>query len=705
MPTTSSPFSIVGMLIGSRRTAALKRKGKQDSKASSVVDVRIKDEPHITNVEEAQTQVVAEKNEPKPAPPVEESSDGYESSTDEHLYSAALPPPASHTDHDWTDVATQEPINPSHASSSASDETPQGPNAAVADDISSTSSESFDEDTLQVKREVSTSLEEFRLPAEVAALRKDVVDIETELERVLRELDATEQLNQDLKEEDRRRLSIMRKNDEELQSIRKEKMDAESRLRKIVAELEVAGQLNRELNDKNSALGNSTQALEKAVQGVEMEKSRLVGTCDRLRAELDTALQRHYVLEDEKRGHEDEIQGLKDRAEALEAEKLRTVEQLDAEKREHHAESHRLEERLREVESDMRHVQQQLEDAHRQNREGEDIKAQLTMALQRNRELEEYKGRIGDEIAILKDTLRDHMATTQQTEDERGRQREELQGKLRALEQERDQITKRLEEILTLHQELKERCKRLVDEHEEKEQLLRGLKETHIKATNRLRVTRTDLEEAEALNDALQKQSRYQANELQAKDKKIRSLEASLAEMAKLQDQRQSESADRRIRMLEDQMRRQTSELNAVKNQTRSAASYRAGPIRESQSGVIGLVDTLNTEIFQAAAFMADSLEYKSKESMTGIDVKEAIERAGRTMGKPMVLVLRSRLTQNEVEFDPLPIQIALQACMVTCCVKIMASWYPGHWEYADFLATIYSRIQGSGASITVIRR
>jgi DNA repair exonuclease SbcCD ATPase subunit len=273
---------------------------------------------------------------------------------------------------------------------------------------------------------------------------------------------------------------------------------------------------------------------------------------------------------------------------------------------------------------------------------------------------------------------------------------------LRALEQERDQITKQLEDILTLHEELKERCKRLVDEHEEKEQLLRGFKETHIKATNRLIVARTDLEEAVARNDALQKQTRYQASELQAKDEKIRSLEGSLADMAKLQDQRQVESADRRIRMLEDQVRRQTSELKAVKTQTRSASGYRAGPIRESHSGVIGLIDTLNTEIFQAAAFMADSLEYKGRESVAGIDVKQAIERASRTMGKPMVLVLRSRLTQNGTEFDPLAIQIALQACMVTCCVKIMASWYPGHWEYADFLATIYSRIQGSGASVTV---
>jgi len=149
--------------------------------------------------------------------------------------------------------------------------------------------------------------------------------------------------------------------------------------------------------------------------------------------------------------------------------------------------------------------------------------------------------------------------------------------------------------------------------------------------------------------------------------------------------------------MLEDQVRRQSSELKVIKNQARSGSSYHAGLIKENQSGITVLVDmdTLNTEIFQAAAYMADSLDYKEKVPVS----KGAIERASRMIGKPMVLVLMSRMAQYEGEPDSLPIQIALQACMVSCCMKIMASWYPGHWEYADFLATVYSRIQGSGRS------
>jgi hypothetical protein len=237
--------------------------------------------------------------------------------------------------------------------------------------------------------------------------------------------------------------------------------------------------------------------------------------------------------------------------------------------------------------------------------------------------------------------------------------------------EERDDVTRKLEEGLRGNQESEEHRKRLVDQ----------------------------LRMALARNDELQKQNHLQASALQAREKQVRGLESNLEEMTKVQNQRQAEATERRIRMLEDQVRRQVSELRASKNQTRSGSIYRAGLTRESQSGVISLVDTLNTEIFQASAFMADSLHYDGQGSATGQRVKEAIERASKTMGKPMVLVLRWRLTQNEMEFDPLPIQIALQACIVSCCMKIMASWYPGHWEYADFLATIYSRIQGSGTS------
>lgn len=678
--------------MGSRRIASTKRKYKErDSKLSSVPKVQIKDESSVIKAGEVSTPAVVpsnKKNEPEPAPQTAEETNRAESSTDEHLHS--ITPQSKHTDNDWTEVITQgQTFSPPH---SLKDDN-------MVDEMSSTSSESFHQETLPLKHEVSTSSDELKLPAEIAdlrALRKDIVDMDKELKRVLYELDTAEQLNQDLKEEDQHKLGIIRKNDEELQSMRKERAEAESELKRTVGELEAAERLNQELNSKNAALSDDVQVLDKVVRGLETEKSQLVEARDIVEARLDAALQRYHAGENEKRGYEDAIEGLRNTAEALEGDKVRLVQQLDDEKRRQKVETQKLEERVRVLESKNGDASQQLEDARSQNREGDGVKAQLTVAMQRNHKLEEDNRKIGDEIEKLKNTLRHSITEKQQIENERGRQKEELQGRVRVLEEEKDHLMKRLEDIQHVNQELKDQYKRIVGEHGEKEQQLRALKETHMKATNRLRAVRTDLEAAVARNDELQTKNRLQASELQAKENQVRSLEDSLTEMTKLQKQRQSESAERRIRMLEDQVRRQTSELKAVKNQTRSGSSHRAGPIKETQSGVIGLLDTLNTEIFQVSAFIADSLNYSGNSSVTSDHVKEAMERANQTMGKPMVLILRS---QNEAEFDPLPIQIALQACMVSCCTRIMTSWYPGHWEYADFLAIIYSRMKGSGGS------
>jgi chromosome segregation ATPase len=668
---------MLGMLMGSRRVPPTKRPVKEGgSAAASVVNVKLKDEVSVSQAEVAPAQVAApsiERIEPKPV--VAPAEEGYESSTYEHLYSAAPQPTTdSHADHDWTEVATQGlTLGPPPASLSSNDETSTGPKGDdVVDEMSSASSESFHQEAVSLKYEPTVSSDE--LPAEIRelrTLRRDMVDLENELKRVLRELDAAEQLNQDLKEENRSGLDTILKSNGELQAVRQEREEAKNRLRGTGEELETVIQLNQNLNDENITLRGDIQGLDQAIRGLEREKWELIEACDGIKALLDTALQRNRTLEDEKRGHEVVIEGLRVTVGALQKDKERGIQQLDDEKQRWVVENQGLEEVLRTLESDKREVLQQLEEARSRNREDESIKAQLAVALQRDNVLEEENRRLGDEIKGLGDSLRDNLAAVQRVEDDNKRQKEELRGRLHVLTEERDEVTRKLEEGVRGNQELEERSKRLWDQ---------------------LRI-------ALAHNDELQKQNHLQSGALQAREKQVRDLENNLEEMTKIQNQRQAEATERRIRMLEDQVRRQASELRTIKNQTRSGSIYRAGLIRESQSGVIGLVDTLNTEIFQASAFMADSLYYGGQGSTTGQHVKEAIERASKTMGEPMVLVLRWRLAQDEIEFDPLPIQIALQACIVSCCMKIMASWYPGHWEYADFLATIYSRIQGSGTS------
>ncbi|KAF8058641.1 hypothetical protein FPV67DRAFT_512027 [Lyophyllum atratum] len=151
--------------------------------------------------------------------------------------------------------------------------------------------------------------------------------------------------------------------------------------------------------------------------------------------------------------------------------------------------------------------------------------------------------------------------------------------------------------------------------------------------------------------------------------------------------------------MLMDQLRRQSEQLRQKTFPRQDPLLPTPEPSLKSDhvsEGVAGMLDRLNSEIFQAAAHMADSLDFTSPMSLNAQELKGVVERASVTMGKPLALVLQATSAQPGVEFNPLPVQIGLQACLISCCAKIMTSWCPGHWEYGDFLAAIYRRIVGS---------
>lgn len=98
-----------------------------------------------------------------------------------------------------------------------------------------------------------------------------------------------------------------------------------------------------------------------------------------------------------------------------------------------------------------------------------------------------------------------------------------------------------------------------------------------------------------------------------------------------------------------------------------------------SGAEVIAIAESLNAEILQAAAFMADSLEFSpgtTKENITAYEV--SYERARRVLGEPMMKALRSRWEQHSTDLDPTPVQIALQIYMVYCSVKMADLWIQG---------------------------
>jgi hypothetical protein len=121
----------------------------------------------------------------------------------------------------------------------------------------------------------------------------------------------------------------------------------------------------------------------------------------------------------------------------------------------------------------------------------------------------------------------------------------------------------------------------------------------------------------------------------------------------------------------------------------------------DSLSGaeVILMAESLNAEILQAAAYMADSLEFsytRTKENVKAYE--DSYERGIRVLGEPMMQVLRSRWEQPEADPDPTPVQIALQITMVHYSARIVDLWIQGKkGEENETLGEIFSRIFENG--------
>ncbi|TFK45168.1 hypothetical protein BDQ12DRAFT_674251 [Crucibulum laeve] len=120
----------------------------------------------------------------------------------------------------------------------------------------------------------------------------------------------------------------------------------------------------------------------------------------------------------------------------------------------------------------------------------------------------------------------------------------------------------------------------------------------------------------------------------------------------------------------------------------------------DSLSGaeVISLVEALNSEILQTAAFMAESFQFEEKNSITSNlgemskDTKEAYAAAEEILGTRMVELLRL----SEHHEDPMLVQIAFQASIAAYAHWIIASWYFEDPEDEHLLSEIYARVRES---------
>jgi hypothetical protein len=163
----------------------------------------------------------------------------------------------------------------------------------------------------------------------------------------------------------------------------------------------------------------------------------------------------------------------------------------------------------------------------------------------------------------------------------------------------------------------------------------------------------------------------------------------------------QSRSVKKEMRLLKDESDRlatQNSQVLAmlgVRTLERGAVhAFATKPDLVSDAQVVKMLETLNSEIFEAAAYMADSFTFAPEPAKTN-EVREACSRATKMLGPTMVL----NLTSVRHDEDPLVVQVACQACMVECCRRIIASWCFDGSKAEDALPDLYSRIRKAGKS------
>jgi hypothetical protein len=117
----------------------------------------------------------------------------------------------------------------------------------------------------------------------------------------------------------------------------------------------------------------------------------------------------------------------------------------------------------------------------------------------------------------------------------------------------------------------------------------------------------------------------------------------------------------------------------------------------DSLSGaeVIETVSKLNTEIFQAAAHMADSFPFDRQPGTVTpeVELKSIREWASSKFGEALV----HSLEKTKHEEDPFLMQIAFQTAIALCSQILAHSWYLYDPKMSQFLSQIYESAQITG--------
>jgi len=470
--------------------------------------------------------------------------------------------------------------------------------------------------------------------------------------------------------------------DAEIQALHEGKRELESRLAAVTEALAEADLKNQKLEETNQCQVEKIDSLESINKALEEEREAAMRAEANMREELERSHDRAKGLEDETRCQADELHQSEGRLEdalrelvtieakvqILDEDTGRLVEQVELLESTINAldtEKYQAVSKARALQSEMEEVQERIheleDDRHHQSLQMEGLENERSMALMK---LNGDRTRSSSEM-------------------------ETLRRNLKVLETDKADLLAGLDKATQRTHELEERVAHHVNEYRTKETQLQEVQDDYATVTTEIQAA---LESALRQNEEMQNQLLHQTEERRVLERQLEDLRTLQAEVPRRPNERQLERLERQNRMLLDQIRRQTGGIRHPRHLQPSP------PMSREDMDAMALVKKLNLEIFQMAAHMADSLNFTGAKSLPAHRTKAVIERAALTMGRPMVLALGAISNETQSDFNPLPVQFGLQACLVRCCARIISSWYPGHWEYGEFLATIHSRIQESGA-------
>ncbi|EDR07695.1 uncharacterized protein LACBIDRAFT_298115 [Laccaria bicolor S238N-H82] len=176
----------------------------------------------------------------------------------------------------------------------------------------------------------------------------------------------------------------------------------------------------------------------------------------------------------------------------------------------------------------------------------------------------------------------------------------------------------------------------------------------------------------------------------------------------------QLESQHRQGQASEAKIRQQTADINALREQLRRTEAnnsqttqlldVRTAELKGAQvfltkadsfagADLIKMVESLNSEMFQGAAFMSEGLEFDEVAGRNARLNAQITERAKILLGS----VMFSQLLAKPPTVDPLPLQLALQSVMILRCRQIIQLLCPMEYgDHNDFLKKVYNGIQAS---------